>query len=95
MVTRSIKSGCAVPEVQLVAVADDDPQGLADAAARLKVGKAYADYREMLDKEKPHVVSIAPRWVDKHHELAMACASAASTCIWRSRLSARWPKQTS
>jgi predicted dehydrogenase len=63
-----------VPQVQLVTVADDDPQGLVDAAARLKVGKAYSDYREMLDKEKPHVVSIAPRWIDKHHEMAMACA---------------------
>ncbi|MEX0642877.1 MAG: Gfo/Idh/MocA family oxidoreductase [Pirellulales bacterium] len=63
-----------VPELQLVAVADDDPQGLSEAATRLKVDKAYADYREMLDKEKPHVVSIAPRWIDKHFEMAMACA---------------------
>jgi predicted dehydrogenase len=63
-----------VPEIELVAVADDDRQGLADAAARLKVDKAFSDYREMLDKTKPHVVSIAPRWLDMHHEMAMACA---------------------
>ena len=63
-----------VREAQLVAVADDDPQGLASAASRLKVDKAYSDYREMLDKEKPHVVSIAQRWIDQHFEMAMACA---------------------
>ena len=63
-----------VPEVDLLAVADDDPKGLANAANRLKVKRAFADYREMLDKVRPHVVSIAPRWLDKHYEMAMACA---------------------
>jgi len=63
-----------VPEVQLVAVADDSPAGLAEAAKRLNVTKAFADYREMLDTMKPHVVSIAPRWLDTHHEIALACA---------------------
>lgn len=63
-----------VPGVELVGVADDDPQGLAAAATRLRVDRAFADYREMLDKERPHVVSIAQRWIDKHHEMAMACA---------------------
>jgi predicted dehydrogenase len=63
-----------MPEANLVAVADDDPQGLSTAATNLKVDKAYSDYREMLDKEKPHVVSIAQRWIDKHFEMAMACA---------------------
>lgn len=64
----------AVPEAQLVAVADDSPEGLSQAAARLKLDQAFADYREMLDKVKPQVVSIAFRWIDKHHEVGMACA---------------------
>ena len=72
--TRSTKYWLHVPDAQLVAVADDDPKGLADAAARLRVDKTFADYREMLDKVRPHVVSIAQRWIDKHHEMAMACA---------------------
>src|SRR5690606_27797469 len=63
-----------VPEVQLVAVADDNTKGLSDAASRLKVKQAYSDYREMLDKVKPDIVSIAPRWLDKHYEMALACA---------------------
>ncbi len=63
-----------VPEVKVVAVADDDQAGLAAAARRLGIDKAYSDYRTMLDEMKPQVVSIAPRWIDKHHEMAMACA---------------------
>lgn len=63
-----------IPEVDLIAVSDDDPQGLVDAAKRLKVKQAFADYREMLDEIKPHLVSIAPRWLDRHYEMAMACA---------------------
>lgn len=59
---------------EVVAVADEDPKGRAAAAARLKAKAAYADYREMLDKEKPDVVSVAPRWPDCHREMVVACA---------------------
>src|SRR5688572_26877161 len=58
-----------IPDVELVAVADDDSDGLSQAAARLKLDKSYADYRTMLDREKPDVVCIAQRWIDKHHEM--------------------------
>ena len=34
-----------VPRTQVVAVADDDDQGRAEAARRLNVSSAYADYR--------------------------------------------------
>ncbi|GIS61142.1 MAG: hypothetical protein CM1200mP2_33670 [Planctomycetaceae bacterium] len=34
--------------------------------------KAYVDYREMLEKEKPDIVSISQRWLDRHHEMVMA-----------------------
>ena len=45
----------ALPETHVVAVADDQADGLARAAGRLKVAaaNAYRDYREMLAKEKP------------------------------------------
>ena len=58
--------------VELVAVADASEKGLADAAKRLKVSKAYPDYRRMLDEVKPDLVSIAPRWVDQHHDMLLA-----------------------
>jgi predicted dehydrogenase len=63
-----------VPGVELVAVADDDPTGLAAAAKKLGLSQAFADYRQMLDKVKPDLVSICPRWVDQHHEMVLAAA---------------------
>jgi predicted dehydrogenase len=62
------------PRLKVVAVADDNPKGLADAAKRLKVDHAYADYRTMLDREKPRFVAVAPRWIDCHREMILACA---------------------
>jgi predicted dehydrogenase len=63
-----------IEQAQVVAVADPDPQGRADAAKRLKAPKSYADYREMLEKERPQIVSVAPRFLDYHHDMVLACA---------------------
>ncbi|HEV3024503.1 MAG TPA: Gfo/Idh/MocA family oxidoreductase [Pirellulales bacterium] len=63
-----------LPDVQLVAVADDNKMGLAAAAKKLKVERAFADYRQMLDQVEPDVVSICPRWVDAHRDMVVACA---------------------
>jgi predicted dehydrogenase len=62
------------PEVELVAVADDDKAGLAAAMKRLNVARGYTDYRRMLDEVKPDVVSICPRWIDQHHDMIVAAA---------------------
>lgn len=63
-----------LPGVELVAVADDNKMGLAATAKKLKVNKAYADYRQMLDEVKPDLVSIATRWLDAHREIVVAVA---------------------
>lgn len=63
-----------IEQVKVVAVADVDPRGRAAAAKRLKAPKAYADYREMLEKERPQIVSVAPRWLDCHRDMVLACA---------------------
>jgi predicted dehydrogenase len=60
------------PDVEVVAVADSDPAGRAKAVARCRARRQYADYHEMLDKEKPHLVCVAPRWTDEHHAMVMA-----------------------
>jgi predicted dehydrogenase len=65
-----------LPEVKIVAVADASDEGRARAADRLSAPSAYADYREMLARERPDMVSVAPRWLDAHHEMALACAEA-------------------
>src|SRR5262245_20899578 len=33
----------------------------------------------MLDKEKPHIVSVADRWLDQHKEMVIACARAGAS----------------
>src|SRR6187431_285850 len=58
--------------VSVDAIADANPKGLEAAAARSGAKRKYADYREMLQKEKPHLVSIAPRHPDCHKEMALA-----------------------
>jgi predicted dehydrogenase len=63
----------SVPQVEIVALADDNEKGRAAAVERTGAKKAYDDYREMLDKEKPAIVSICQRWIDRHHEMVMAC----------------------
>jgi predicted dehydrogenase len=69
----------SLDNVELVAVADEDEKGRAAAATRLGVKNAYADYKEMLDKEKPHLVSVADRFLDSHRDMVVACAKAGAS----------------
>ena len=64
----------AMDQAELVAVADEDKQGLQEAKTRLGVKAGYSDYREMLRQERPQIVSVAPRWLDCHHDMVLACA---------------------
>lgn len=61
-----------LPNVEVVAVADPDANGRAAASKKSKAARQYADYHEMLAKEKPQLVAIAPRWTDQHFAMAMA-----------------------
>jgi predicted dehydrogenase len=65
-----------MPEVKVVAVADPDPEGRRQCAVRTGAAAQYADYREMLAKEKPELVSVAPRFVAGHRPMVLACAEA-------------------
>lgn len=65
-----------MPRVQVVGVADPDPKGRAACVARTRAPAEFADYREMLDRLKPELVSIGPRWIDCHREMVLACAAA-------------------
>lgn len=58
--------------VTVAAVADENEEGMKKAAERSGAKRMYADYREMLEKEKPDLVSIAPRQPDCHRDMAMA-----------------------
>jgi predicted dehydrogenase len=43
---------------------------------RIGAKNAYADFREMLDKEKPQIVACADRHLDLHRDMVVACARA-------------------
>ena len=75
-------------EVEIVAVADDNPDGLIEAGKRLGVSKLYADYQEMLKREKFDIVSVAPRWVAPHLDMALAVVEAGA-CIFFEKPMAR------
>ena len=62
--------------VEIVALADEDEVGREAARKRTNPNRAYADYREMLDKEKLDLVAICPRWIDQHHDMILAAAEA-------------------
>ena len=58
--------------VTVAAVADENPRGRQKAAERSGAERQYSDYREMLEKEKPDIVSIGPRQPDCHRDMALA-----------------------
>lgn len=64
--------------VEFVAVADSDEAGRRKAAAETGAARMYADYHEMLEKERLDLVSVCPRWVDCHLEMVLACLEAGS-----------------
>jgi predicted dehydrogenase len=64
---------------QIVAVADENEQGRLAAQQRLGAKSAYADFREMLKKERPQIVSVADRHLDQHRDMVVACAEAGAS----------------
>ncbi len=63
-----------VPNVEIVAVADEHEAGRQASQKRTGAPRTYASYREMLEKERPDIVGICPRWIDQHHDMLMAAA---------------------
>src|SRR6266702_1253040 len=63
---------------EIVALADDDPAGLAATGKRLGLTKLYASYRDLLAREKPDIVGIGPRWVSDRVAMVTAAAEAGS-----------------
>ena len=63
-------------DVQLLALADPVAEGRAKAMQRSKALREYADYREMLAKERPTLVAVAPRWTDQRREMCLAAIAA-------------------
>ena len=58
--------------IDVIAVADPNDTGRAKAKARARAQRDYADYHELLAKEKPNLVSVAMRWSDAHYAICKA-----------------------
>ena len=65
-----------VPQTKIIAVADADPKGLADAAKRLGGVEAFADYKAMLTKAKPDIAAICTRHIHEHRDMIVAAIDA-------------------
>lgn len=61
-------------DVTVVGLSDPDARGRERAAREAGPQKLYTDYTEMLQKEKPDLVSIGPRSTMDHLPMMMACA---------------------
>lgn len=61
-------------DIEVAGLADPDEAGRKKAAAEARALRSYADYREMLEAEKPDLVIIGPRWTIHHREYLIASA---------------------
>ncbi|HZJ17749.1 MAG TPA: Gfo/Idh/MocA family oxidoreductase [Chthoniobacteraceae bacterium] len=61
-----------LPGLEVVALADPDEAGRTKAAEQSKAARQYADWRELLGKEKPQLVCLASRWTHERHAMGMA-----------------------
>lgn len=87
-----------LPGVELVAVADESPEGLAKACGRHgldagRPGVAFTDWRKMLAEVKPDVVAICMRQVDCHAEMAIAAAESGVKGIFMEKPFVRTPAE--
>ncbi|TCO95421.1 putative dehydrogenase [Chthoniobacter flavus] len=82
-----------MPEVELVAVADAHADGLEKARQKLKLGRGFADYRQMLAEVKPDIVAVAPRHVDEHRDMTMAAIEAGARGIYIEKPFCRTPAE--
>lgn len=57
---------------EIVAVADPDEAGRAAAMKRIGAPRGYPALAELLERERPEVVVVAPRQLDCHRELVLA-----------------------
>ncbi|MFG0263736.1 MAG: Gfo/Idh/MocA family protein [Rhodopirellula sp. JB055] len=71
-----------LPDTELIAIADANPDGLQAAKKRLQVDRGYDDYRKMFDETQPDIVAVCPRHADQHHDMAMAAIQSGARGIY-------------
>ncbi|MEI6503876.1 MAG: Gfo/Idh/MocA family oxidoreductase [Armatimonadota bacterium] len=68
------------PATQIVAACDIDPEKLRGFREQFDVPKGYANYRELLEEERPDLVSVCT-WHGTHSEISVAAAEAGVKAI--------------
>lgn len=63
-------------DVAVVGLADPVERGREWGKKVVGAERTYADYRDMLDKERPDLVAIGPRCTVRHQEYLLACVEA-------------------
>lgn len=82
-----------IPNVEIVGVADADPEGLQKALARLETHLGFSNYRKMLESTQPEFVSVAPRHVDQHMDMALAAIQAGARGLYVEKPFCRTPAE--
>ena len=59
--------------IELVAVSDPDEEGRIKAQQESGALRSYNDHEQMLNAEELDIVSVGPRWPERHVELVTAC----------------------
>ncbi|MGE5647714.1 MAG: Gfo/Idh/MocA family protein [Acidobacteriota bacterium] len=80
-----------LPNTEVVAVADENAEGLRQASERLGVRAAYSDFQKMLRQERPDIVAIATRFPETHLEMVLAAAEARAAGIYMDKPISRTP----
>ncbi|MSS71498.1 MAG: Gfo/Idh/MocA family oxidoreductase [Candidatus Latescibacteria bacterium] len=70
----------ACPDTEIVACADIKPENAEAFAQKHNVPRTYEDYREMLTKERPDIVSVCV-WIALHAPIVLDCARAGVKAI--------------
>jgi predicted dehydrogenase len=81
------------PQTTISGIADADPNGLKRARAKLKEGKTYTDYHEMLEQERPDIVAVCPRHVDQRVSMIEAACEFGAKGIYVEKPFARSLKE--
>ncbi|MCY3958364.1 MAG: Gfo/Idh/MocA family oxidoreductase [Chloroflexi bacterium] len=84
----------ANPDVRMVALADPVDEGREELAAACGAQRTYADYREMLERERPDIVAIARHWYDDGRvEETLAAIEAGAKGLYVEKPLAPWADQ--